>query len=83
MDELFGDKPGRNTTDAELLWDCMLGVGLLRVAGVEKRCPTLARKRRWIMQFITNTQSLLSRLYSLTSCTSFALRMPLLPLMLE
>jgi sugar porter (SP) family MFS transporter len=36
MDELFGDKSGRNKVDAELLHDCMREVGLLRAAGIEK-----------------------------------------------
>ena len=36
MDELFGDKSGRNKTDSELLYDCMREVGLLRAVGYEK-----------------------------------------------
>jgi len=36
MDELFGDKTGRNKADAELLYDCMREVGLLRAAGIEE-----------------------------------------------
>ena len=36
MDELFGDKAGRNKVDAELLYDCMREVGLLRAVGLEK-----------------------------------------------
>ena len=36
MDELFGDKTGRNKIDAELLYDCMREVGLLRAVGIEK-----------------------------------------------
>ena len=35
MDELFGDKSGRNKIDAELLYNCMREVGLLRAAGIE------------------------------------------------
>lgn len=36
MDALFGDKSGRNKTDAKLLHDCMREVGLLRAVGIEK-----------------------------------------------
>ena len=36
MDELFGDKTGRNKADAELLYDCMKEVGLLRAVGIDK-----------------------------------------------
>ena len=35
MDGLFGDKSGRNKTDADLLYNCMHEVGLLRAVGVE------------------------------------------------
>ena len=35
MDGLFGDKTGRNKTDAELLYNCQREVGLLRAVGIE------------------------------------------------
>jgi sugar porter (SP) family MFS transporter len=46
MDELFGDKTGRNKTDAELLYDCMREVGLLRAAGVEKSASNSSKEEK-------------------------------------
>jgi len=45
MDELFGDKSGRNKTDSQLLYDCMSEVGLLHAVGIEKRVSNSSKEK--------------------------------------